>query len=87
MSFKLTTKTIIFSHIFIDEAGQATEAETWLPLGMLVGNETKVILSGDPMQLGPVVMSRALKDFGDVDSMLKRLSGFEVYKNDRWVIY
>jgi superfamily I DNA and/or RNA helicase len=50
---------------------------------MLVGKETKVILSGDPMQLGPVVMSRALKDFGDVDSMLKRLSEFEVYKNDR----
>lgn len=38
-----------FSHIFIDEAAQATEAEAIIPL-MLKGKQTKVILAGDHLQ-------------------------------------
>uniref|UniRef100_A0A914DIH5 DNA2/NAM7 helicase helicase domain-containing protein n=1 Tax=Acrobeloides nanus TaxID=290746 RepID=A0A914DIH5_9BILA len=71
-----------FSHIIIDEAGQATEYDTWIPLGGLVGPNTKVVLSGDPKQLAPVVMVNLSKDYGSDISMLKRLSEMACYKND-----
>ncbi|KAI6174011.1 hypothetical protein M3Y98_01144000 [Aphelenchoides besseyi] len=44
-----------FSHVFIDEAGQASEAEFWIPIAGLCTPQTAVILSGDAKQLGPVV--------------------------------
>ncbi|KAH7730104.1 RNA helicase [Aphelenchoides avenae] len=44
-----------FTHIFVDEAGQATEPETWIPIGGLAHTNTKIALAGDPKQLGPVV--------------------------------
>ncbi|KAI6226899.1 hypothetical protein M3Y95_00670000 [Aphelenchoides besseyi] len=44
-----------FSHIFIDEAGQASEAEFWIPVAGLCTARTALILSGDAKQLGPVV--------------------------------
>ena len=44
----------LFSHVFIDEAAQALEAEALIPLA-LVGPGCKVVLSGDPCQLGAVV--------------------------------
>ena len=42
-----------FTHVFIDEAGQALEPEAFLPLS-LATPETRVVLAGDPKQLGPV---------------------------------
>ena len=49
-----------FSYIFIDEAGQATQPETLIPLGLINLREknAQLILSGDPKQLGPVVMTK-----------------------------
>lgn len=41
-----------FSHIFFDEAGQATEPETMVAIKTLADHATNVILSGDPQQLG-----------------------------------
>ncbi|KAI1732464.1 AAA domain-containing protein [Ditylenchus destructor] len=46
-----------FSHIFIDEAGQATEVETMIPITRLGTQKTRLILSGDHQQLGPYVDS------------------------------
>lgn len=40
-----------FSHIFVDEAAQALESETLIPLS-LAGRTTKIILAGDHMQVG-----------------------------------
>ena len=40
-----------FSHILIDEAAQALETETLSPL-TLAGNNTKVVFTGDHMQVG-----------------------------------
>jgi helicase MOV-10 len=45
-----------FTHIFIDECGQAMEPESLIPL--LVANENAVVsFIGDPKQLGPIIRS------------------------------
>jgi helicase MOV-10 len=52
-----------FTHIFIDEAGQATEPETLIPIAGIfemectASNGGQVVLAGDPEQLGPVLRS------------------------------
>ncbi|KAI1726516.1 AAA domain-containing protein [Ditylenchus destructor] len=69
-----------FTHIFMDEAGQATEADTWLPIGGLADRDTSVILAGDPRQLGPVVHLNISRSFGYEYSMLKRLIHSEPYE-------
>ena len=48
----------------IDESGQSTEPDSWIPIGGLVGPQTSVILAGDPKQLGPVVNVALLKRLG-----------------------
>lgn len=56
-----------FTHILIDEAGQALVPETLIAFG-LAREDTKLVLCGDPRQLGPVVRSlcgkRAIDLFG-----------------------
>jgi len=52
-----------FSHIFVDEAGQATEPETLIAIAGIFESELvmkdggQVVLAGDPEQLGPVLRS------------------------------
>src|SRR5258706_720089 len=46
-----------FTHIFVDEAGQAAEPESMIPIKTRADNRTNVILSGDPKQLAPIVRS------------------------------
>ena len=41
-----------FSHILLDEAAQAMECETILPLA-LAGDHTRIVLAGDHMQVRP----------------------------------
>ncbi|KAI8851245.1 P-loop containing nucleoside triphosphate hydrolase protein [Chytridium lagenaria] len=63
-------------HLFIDEAGQATEPETCLPLSVIANaNEyfVPVILSGDHMQLGPL--------HGFDVSYFERIIGRPLYKD------
>lgn len=61
-----------FTHVFIDEAAQATEQET---IASFAGMATtaKLVLSGDPRQLGPIVSSALAKQFGMDISLLERL--------------
>jgi hypothetical protein len=54
-----------FTHIFVDEAGQATVPETLIPM-RLVSARTQVLLAGDPRQLGPVVHSAVAAAGGGV---------------------
>uniref|UniRef100_A0A5B7BCG1 RNA helicase n=1 Tax=Davidia involucrata TaxID=16924 RepID=A0A5B7BCG1_DAVIN len=70
-----------FSHIFLDEAGQASEPETMTPLSHLCRWETTVVLAGDPMQLGPVIYSRDAETYGLGKSYLERLFECEFYDN------
>ena len=68
-----------FTHIFIDEAGQATEPESFLSIKMLADSRTNVILSGDPKQLGPIIRSGIAKELGLEKSYLERLMERDVY--------
>ncbi|KAI6693271.1 hypothetical protein NL676_020981 [Syzygium grande] len=68
-----------FSHIFLDEAGQASEPESMIPLSNLCQHDTVVVLAGDPMQLGPVVYSKTAEDYGLGKSYLERLFDCEFY--------
>lgn len=62
-----------FSHIFVDEAGQATEPEVFVPIKKLTGPTTNVVLSGDPKQLGPIIRSGIACRLGLEVSYLERL--------------
>ncbi|TRM60361.1 P-loop containing nucleoside triphosphate hydrolase protein [Schizophyllum amplum] len=68
-----------YSHIFIDEAGQATEPEAMIAIKTMADNNTNVILSGDPQQLGPMIRSRIASQLGLETSFIERLMQREVY--------
>ncbi|MBN3305229.1 M10L1 helicase, partial [Amia calva] len=82
MLYQLGLRVGHFSHVFIDEAGQATEPETLIPLGLLSEREGQIVLVGDPRQLGPVVKCRLASAFGLGVSLLERLMGLPLYSRD-----
>ncbi|KAI6692557.1 hypothetical protein NL676_020267 [Syzygium grande] len=71
-----------FSHIFLDEAGQASEPECMVPVANLCRKETVVVLAGDPKQLGPVIHSKDAEARGLGKSFLERLFEHEFYLNE-----
>ncbi|XP_044008697.1 probable RNA helicase armi [Aphidius gifuensis] len=71
-----------FTHIVIDEAGQATEPEIMIPLTFTHSDHGQIILAGDPMQLGPVVTSKLADSFGLGESFLVRLLQQFPYQRD-----
>jgi len=72
--FRINLDSHHFSHTIIDEAGYASEPETWIPL-CLGGSNSKVILAGDPKQLGPILTSQFADESGLGMSMIERLRG------------
>ncbi|KAE9551722.1 hypothetical protein FO519_005086 [Halicephalobus sp. NKZ332] len=70
-----------FSHIFIDEAGQSPELDCWVPLKLLGSPKTRLILAGDPKQLGPVTTAKVLDrfDIGYKKSLMERLSKYSCF--------
>ncbi|KAI0824891.1 P-loop containing nucleoside triphosphate hydrolase protein [Trametes gibbosa] len=68
-----------FTHIFVDEAGQASEPEILTAIKTIVADRTHVILSGDPKQLGPVIRSSVARELGLGTSYLERLMERPVY--------
>lgn len=68
-----------FTHILVDEASQMLEAEALMALG-LAGPETRVVLAGDHMQMGPKLVS--VDDHRRSDqTLLTRL--FHFYQNQK----
>ena len=57
-----------FSHIFIDEAGHATEPECIIPVADLLDPNHprggQLVLAGDPKQLGPILRSPISVKYG-----------------------
>ncbi|KAG8690762.1 hypothetical protein FRC08_010427 [Ceratobasidium sp. 394] len=68
-----------FTHIFVDEAGHATEPEIMVAVLQNAGPDTNVIMCGDPMQLGPIVQSKECAKLGMDVSFLDRLMKMPVY--------
>lgn len=69
-----------FTHIFVDEAGQATEPEVMIAIRTMAGNDTNIVLSGDPKQLGPIVRSAVARELGLEKSYIERLMEREAYE-------
>ncbi|KAJ8965498.1 hypothetical protein NQ314_004086, partial [Rhamnusium bicolor] len=61
-----------FTHILLDEAAQAIECETVTPLAVAHEN-TRIVLAGDHMQLGPDIFSVFAKERNLHISLLERL--------------
>ena len=57
-----------FTHIFIDEAGHATEPECIIPVADLLDpyhpRGGQLVLAGDPKQLGPILRSPITQKYG-----------------------
>ena len=73
-----------FQHIFIDEAGQATEPETMIAVAGLLsahslGTGGQLVMAGDPLQLGPSVRSPPALEHGLATSLLERLMASPLY--------
>jgi helicase MOV-10 len=80
----------VFSHIFMDEAGQATEPEAFVSIKTMADTRTTIILSGDPKQLGPVIRSGIAMELGLEKSYLERLMDRDAYNlktgyGKRWI--
>ncbi len=78
-----------FSHIFVDEAGQATEPEVMIGIKTIADNSTNVVLAGDPKQLGPIIRSAVARELGLEKSYLERLMATDTYNihNRRGLTY
>ncbi|XP_041975066.1 probable RNA helicase armi [Aricia agestis] len=72
-----------FTHIIVDEAGQATEPEIMVPLTFTDKEYGQIILAGDPMQLGPVVVSKYCKEYFMDESYLCRILQTFPYLKDK----
>ncbi|KAJ4826197.1 hypothetical protein Tsubulata_023786 [Turnera subulata] len=63
----------LFDAVVIDEAAQALEPATLIPLQLLKSNSTKCIMVGDPKQLPATVLSNVASKFLYECSMFERL--------------
>ncbi|XP_057968938.1 uncharacterized protein LOC131158231 isoform X2 [Malania oleifera] len=63
----------LFDAVVIDEAAQALEPATLIPLQLLRSNGTKCIMVGDPKQLPATVLSNVASKFQYQCSMFERL--------------
>ncbi|XP_034021907.1 putative helicase mov-10-B.2 [Thalassophryne amazonica] len=63
-----------FTHVFVDEGGQAVEPECVIAIAGLLNPETgQLVLAGDPKQLGPILRSPIALEYGLGMSLLERL--------------
>lgn len=63
-----------FSHVFLDEAGHAHEPEAVSAFaGLLAPNAGRVVMAGDPRQLGAIIRSNIASTQGLGESLLERI--------------
>ena len=74
--------TDFFSHVLVDEAAQAAEPEALVALS-LAGPQSKIVLVGDHMQLGPDIRHPTARRLGLHRSVLERLYALPVYDGNR----
>ncbi|KAJ8736291.1 hypothetical protein PYW08_006947 [Mythimna loreyi] len=71
-----------YTHIIVDEAGHALEPEIMIPMTFVNKECGQVILAGDPMQLGPMVLSKYCIEYGMDISYLSRILESFPYQKD-----
>ncbi|XP_055011707.1 RNA helicase Mov10l1 [Boleophthalmus pectinirostris] len=71
-----------FTHVFLDEAGQAMEPEALIPISLVSEKDGQIVLAGDPRQLGPIVKSKMATTFGLGVSLVERLMANPLYSQD-----
>lgn len=89
--FNIVVTTLVFAGkytreyhpdvVFIDEAAQAREPEACCAIGLLMDGN-RLVLAGDPQQLGPVVHSKICRKYKYDISILERLMDLPIYEND-----
>ncbi|XP_067861022.1 RNA helicase Mov10l1-like [Heptranchias perlo] len=80
--YQIGLRTGHFTHVFVDEAGQASEPECLIPLLLVSEEDGQIVLAGDPRQLGPVMKSRIAAAYGLSVSLLERLMMRPLYSRD-----
>ncbi|XP_071406120.1 RNA helicase Mov10l1 isoform X3 [Pithys albifrons albifrons] len=80
--YQTNTRLGHFTHVILDEAGQASEPESLIPLELISEADGQIVLVGDPKQLGPTIKSRLALTFGLSMSLLERLTSRELYLRD-----
>ncbi|MED6239493.1 hypothetical protein ATANTOWER_007135 [Ataeniobius toweri] len=71
-----------FSHVFVDEAGQAEEPQCVIAIaGLLCPEKGQLVLAGDPKQLGPIIRSSYAIDHKLGLSLLERLMNRKPYED------
>jgi len=76
--FGIGVKAGHFDYIIIDEAAQMLECDALCPL-LLASPETCVVLSGDPLQMGPRIFSDSARNHNFGESIMERME--KVYRN------
>ncbi|CAK8535549.1 unnamed protein product [Lathyrus sativus] len=71
--FRVPSEHTLFDAVVIDEAAQALEPATLIPLQLLKSNGTQCIMVGDPKQLPATVLSNVASKFRYECSMFERL--------------
>ncbi|XP_059053363.1 putative helicase mov-10-B.1 [Achroia grisella] len=80
---QLKKKEPHITHLFIDEAAQASEPACLIPASGLLRTNGLLVLAGDPLQLGPVIISHDAKEIGLGLSLMERLkSKFSIYSSE-----
>ncbi|XP_031470723.1 RNA helicase Mov10l1 isoform X1 [Phasianus colchicus] len=82
MFYQTGTRLGHFTHVILDEAGQASEPESLIPIGLISEVNGQIVLVGDPKQLGPLIKSRIALAFGLNISLLERLISRDMYLRD-----
>uniref|UniRef100_UPI00398F43D6 RNA helicase Mov10l1 isoform X2 n=1 Tax=Pristiophorus japonicus TaxID=55135 RepID=UPI00398F43D6 len=80
--YQIGLRTGHFTHVFVDEAGQASEPECLIPMLLVSEENGQIVLAGDPMQLGPIMKSRIATAYGLSVSLLERLMSRPLYSRD-----
>lgn len=80
--YQIGLRTGHFTHVFVDEAGQASEPECLIPLLLVSEKDGQIVLAGDPMQLGPIIKSKIAKTYGLSISLLERLMTQPLYSRN-----
>nr|CAB3263914.1 putative helicase Mov10l1 [Phallusia mammillata] len=80
MFYTLQLRSDHFTHVCVDESGQATEPECLIPIGLCPKGQ--IVLVGDPQQLGAVLRSPYAIHYQLGISLLERLMSQDIYQYD-----